>query len=479
MEHSTGSDFDGGRGDSQVTISEDRHRERLAFLRIDDTVQRGMAIAQRSIKPVLPEIIAEFYKHLRRWPRMKAMFRSDDHMDEIAVRQQKHWALMLGSSFDQEYAQRVKNVGYVHSRIGLEPHWYIGGYEILFEGMLLHLVENLLSDSGKHKGFTHRFRSDVVNELKDAIVAITRGAFLDIEYTIDVYYTHQDKLVAERRQAIRKVAHDFSRRIEGTLQPIHPAGDKLEATSQEMLDYSNRASRAADSLDENTRETLQSTDRVQSQVETLSESLTAFRDEVRQNRTTADKSVERAGTATIELHELTDTVHRVNQVVDLIKNIADQTNLLSINAMIEASRAGAAGKGFSVVAGEVKSLSSQTAEATNRIATEVANMERVAGRAADSITRIVEEIRTMGERIGKIEERLAVASESAADVTLKLRESADRTRDVYAEVQEVSKLAGLVETAGKQVRDCVTELRRRIVDAETDIGSFSESILED
>ncbi len=118
---------------------------------------------------------------------------------------------------------------------------------------------------------------------------------------------------------------------------------------------------------------------------------------------------------------LADGAQQIEHVAELISSIAGQTNLLALNATIEAARAGEAGRGFAVVASEVKSLASQTAEATKEIGTRIAQIQgatKEAVEAIQGITATIEEVSAIAATIAaSIEEQGTATAEIARNVT--------------------------------------------------------------
>ncbi|MCB1800022.1 MAG: methyl-accepting chemotaxis protein, partial [Gammaproteobacteria bacterium] len=107
----------------------------------------------------------------------------------------------------------------------------------------------------------------------------------------------------------------------------------------------------------------------------------------------ASESAERADTT---ISALSDSATQVGAIVDLIQSIAKRTNLLALNASIEAARGGEAGRGFAVVASEVKELAAQTSRATEEVAGQIRTMQ-------DSTGNSVKALRLIGEQIEQLE----------------------------------------------------------------------------
>src|SRR5215470_13620648 len=111
-------------------------RSRLEFIGIDRPTRDSLRELQPLIARALPAILDQFYAHLLKFPRIAGLF-----PDEAAVRrakqaQMKHWTAITGAAFDDAYLKSVTQIGGTHSRLGIEPRWYIAGYSMIISGLL-------------------------------------------------------------------------------------------------------------------------------------------------------------------------------------------------------------------------------------------------------------------------------------------------------------------------------------------------------
>ena len=150
------------------------------------------------------------------------------------------------------------------------------------------------------------------------------------------------------------------------------ATDAVQNAASRILDVADAAGRIADSINDVAARARKSTDVAQSSVE--------------QSRRTGETMAAFAQMAS-----------RIGSVVDLISTIAEQTNLLALNATIEAARAGTAGRGFAIVAQEVKALAAQTATATSEISAQVDALKSTSDAVATSIGMVDQSIAEMAK----------------------------------------------------------------------------------
>ena len=164
--------------------------------------------------------------------------------------------------------------------------------------------------------------------------------------------------------------------------------------------------RTADELAETERHRLRLADGFEDAVLSASEQVAAASTELGATAGVIAKStqaaVEESDRATATIATLDASSRQIQQVVTLINQVAAQTRLLALNATIEAARAGEAGRGFGVVATEVKSLADQTAEATARIEGEVNGVQEAAEEAGRVLVEISNTIRSMHQEVTAI-----------------------------------------------------------------------------
>jgi len=169
-------------------------------------------------------------------------------------------------------------------------------------------------------------------------------------------------------------------------------------------------------------------EQVASGAEELNASVREIAEAMSKSRQTAGAAVDEVDAADGQANRLNDAAQAMSGIVELIGHITGQINLLALNATIESARAGEAGRGFAVVAQEVKNLANQAKQATDRIGTEIENLNGIAGDVVGALDRIKGAIQTVSEYVtstaAAVEEQSAVTSEMSSSMQRAAAEAA-------------------------------------------------------
>lgn len=149
-------------------------------------------------------------------------------------------------------------------------------------------------------------------------------------------------------------------------------------------------SQAQDSV-QNMQEQIETNKQVSQQA---SELVTTGRSKAEESRTAAGKQVEEIKAVGRSVHDLSESSQKIGSILDVIEGIAEQTNLLALNAAIEAARAGEQGRGFAVVADEVRSLASKTQESTEEIKSMITHLQRISASASNAMEESAQAVET-------------------------------------------------------------------------------------
>ncbi len=162
---------------------------------------------------------------------------------------------------------------------------------------------------------------------------------------------------------------------------------------------------------------------------------------------------------------LAERSQAVNEIVMAINDIADQTNMLALNASIEASRAGDAGKGFSIVATEVKALADQARQATAEARLNLGEIQKMANRAVlstedgtKSMASAVRSAQEAGERLRQLTETVAELAEMATHISQATSQQNGAVGQIHKAIQEFNQVMAQNLTATKQAEIAASQL---------------------
>ena len=295
-------------------------------------------------------------------------------------------------------------------------------------------------------------RKDELGEMASAVEEFKVQAVAKAERDAAAHDAQNKASSAARRTELIRFADDFEAAVGAIVSNVSASAVQLEAAAGTLTRTAETTQSLSSQVSGSSEEASNNMQSVASATEELSVSVDEIGRRVRESSQIAQAAVLQAQQTDGRISKLSRAAQEIGDVVKLITAIAEQTNLLALNATIEAARAGEAGRGFAVVASEVKSLASQTAKATDEISSHISGMQ---GATQESVAAIKE----IGGTIAKI-------SDIAATISSAVEQQSSATQEIARSVQNVAQ--GTQEAAVNIMR---------VNRGATETGSASENVL--
>jgi len=301
-------------------------------------------------------------------------------------------------------------------------------------------------------------RLEIKGSFELANIATEFNRFIQTIQSSIVQLIEQTQVLTELRRAGAKVSGHLQKTVKQQHEKLQATGaevDALSSIAERIKNLTDRSSQQISSVTEIARQSTQTIATARSQIVTL------------------EQSIQDSSRAIDELSEKSLTI---GSVLDVIRGIAEQTNLLALNAAIEAARAGEQGRGFAVVADEVRSLAGKTQQSTEEIQRMIGALQAGSRKAVEQMLASSEQVRTSVRHISDASEIITSIDSGVASVHHANIEVADIARAQFDLSERLKTLLNDVITLSQDTAEQAEENLQITHRIEKEI-SRSESVI--
>jgi methyl-accepting chemotaxis protein len=319
-------------------------------------------------------------------------------------------------------------------------------------------------------------RSDELGEMAGAVEEFKLQAVAKAERDAAANDAQNRASSEARRAELIRFADDFETAVGTIVSNVSSSAVQLESAAGTLTRTAETTQSLSSQVAGASEDASSGMKSVATATEELSLSVGEIGRQVQESSRIADGAVRQAEQTDARIGKLSRAAQEIGDVVKLITAIAEQTNLLALNATIEAARAGDAGRGFAIVAAEVKSLSGQTAKATDEISSHIAGMQDATQESVAAIKEISETIRQISTIASAIATAVSQQSSATQEIAQSVQGVAHGTQQVAGNITKVNRGAAETGSASAEVLNSAQTLSAESTRLRAELDRFMANI---
>jgi methyl-accepting chemotaxis protein len=347
------------------------------------------------------------------------------------------------------------------------------------------------SVSGPIRAMTDRMQSLAAGELDNAIpggeqrdeigrmaraVEVFRENALAVRRMEREASSQREATEADRVRMMAELAGRFEQGMQGVITGVGGRAEEMGRSATELARVAERGRGLAEAVATRAEQASVNVQTVASATQELAASIREISSQVQRSVTMSNRATDETQQTSKLIHGLSDAAEKIGTIVQLIQAIASQTNLLALNATIEAARAGDAGRGFAIVASEVKNLATQTAQATEQIASQIATIQSATGESVAAIAKFGSTVKEMADIATAIAAAVEEQGAATGEIARNVEQAASGTAAVTREIGDVRAVAGETDAGAEAALTAAAALQQQAVSLKSNVDDFLHTI---